>query len=428
MTASAPPAETSGAPRRTGIFRDMNFVRFWGAVTVSGIGSQVTLLALPLTAVLTLRADAFQVGLLTTLQMLPVLFVTPFAGVMADRFPVRLLNSLCDLLRGFVLLSVPVMAWLDSLTVERLYVVALVLGCLKCLADVAHHSMLPHLVDDDRLVAGNAAVNASYSVTNVAGPGLGGALIQLLTAPFALLVDVVSFLLSGALIASLRTRPADPDQEAAGKPSEGWWRSVAEGFRYLVADHRLLFLGLCSGAANLFIQAYATVLVIFVVQSLGLSATVLGIVYGCGALGGVAGAMVAKRVGERFAAGTAIVAGLVCTGVGIIGLTAAALVDGVLPRSAVLVLGTLVYSAGVALYNVHAMSTRQRLARRDMLGRVTASYRLLSHGALPLGSFLGGLGADRLGAGPTIALAGVGVIVWVGILMLTPFRRLQQED
>ncbi|MFS0696654.1 MFS transporter [Streptomyces nitrosporeus] len=418
MTATA----ESGTGRQRSVFRDGAFLRFWTAVTVSGAGSHVTLLALPLTAVLALQADALELGLLTAVQMLPVLFVTPFAGVMADRFPVRLLNSACDVLQGLLLLLIPLMAWLDALSLPLLYTVGLFLGCLKCLADVAHHSMLPHIVDDERLVPGNAAINGSYSVTAVAGPGMGGAVIQVLTAPYALLVDAVSFLLSGALIASLRTRPAPPRATAA----LGWWRSVTEGFGYLVRERQLLVLGLCSGVANLFIQAYSTVMVIFVVQSLSLPPTALGAVYACGALGGVGGAMGARRTGDRLSPGTAIVLGLVCAGLGIAGVGLAGLADGTPARIAVLVAGTFVYSAGAALYNVHAMSTRQRLARRDMLGRVTASYRLLSHGALPLGAFAGGLCAQHFGTGTTIACAGAGVIAWVGVLMLTPFRQLQR--
>ncbi|MDH6134223.1 Na+/melibiose symporter-like transporter [Kitasatospora sp. MAA4] len=402
------------------IYRHRGFLALWSAVTVSGIGSQVTAVALPLTAMLTLHADALQLGTLAMVQTLPVLFVTPVAGVVVDRFPVKLINALCDVVRGVLLLAVPVLAALDGLSLLRLYVLGLLVGCFKALADVAHHSILPQVIEEHRLVAGNAAINTSYSVTDVAGPGLGGVLTQLLSAPQALIADSVSFFLSAGLIASLRVRPVER------APRQRWSTMAREGFGYLFGQQGLLTLALCSGVANLFLQAYSTVLVIFVVRSLGLPSSVLGAVYACGALGGVAGSALAERIGRVTRPTTAMMGGLLGTGLGMAGLATADLVAAPWARIAILIAGTAAYTAGLGVYNVHAMSTRQKLVQRDMLGRVTASYRLLSHGALPVGSLLGGLGAQRLGAPGAVALSGAGVVAWVGVLLLTPFRRLPQ--
>ncbi|WP_441250513.1 MFS transporter [Kitasatospora sp. McL0602] len=409
----------SGTPRS--IYRHRGFLSLWSAVTVSGIGSQVTVVALPLTAMLTLGADPLQIGTLAMVQTLPVLFVTPVAGVVVDRFPVKLVNSLCDAARGVLLLAVPVLAALDRLSLLWLYVLGLLLGCFKAMADVAHHSILPHVVEEDRILAGNAAVNTSYSVTDVAGPGLGGVLTQLLGAPTALIADSVSFFLSGGLIASLRMRPTER------APRQRWSTMAREGFGYLFREKGLLTLALCSGVANLFLQAYGTVLVVFIVGSLALPPSVVGAVYACGALGGVAGSVLAERIGRVARPTTAMMGGLVVTGLGMAGLAAAGLAAEPWARIAILIAGTAACTAGLGVYNVHAMSTRQRLVRRDMLGRVTAGYRLLSHGALPLGSLLGGLGAQYLGASAAVALSGAAVVGWVGVLLLTPFRRLHQE-
>jgi Na+/melibiose symporter-like transporter len=412
------------APPRASVYRDGNFRRFWIAVTVSGMGSHITLLAMPLAAVLTLHASATQLGLLAAFQYVPVLFVTPFAGVMADVFPVKLTNALADLLRGVVLLAVPVLAWLDQLTIVWLYLLALLLGCLKSVADVAHHSMLPHIVADDELVAGNSAVNTSYSVTNVAGPGLGGLLIQAINATTAILLDAISFFVSAGLIGSLRMRAADHD-EAPQRPR--WLVMVREGFTYLFRDRRLLSLGLLSGMTNLFLTAFTTILVFYAVTTLSLSTTVLGIVFATGAVGGVLGSNAAKRVGDRLTPPTAMLAALVVVGTGVAALALAALVTGGPARAAILIAGTLVLSAGEGVYNVHAMSTRQSLAKREMLGRVTASYRLMSHGAMPLGALLGGVFGEKIGAGPTIGVAGLVIAVGAAVLFLTPFRRLQSN-
>ncbi|MFE5796704.1 MFS transporter [Streptomyces sp. NPDC056503] len=404
------------------IYRHSGFLRFWSAVTISGIGGQVTLIALPLTAVLTLHASPVQLGLLAAAQTAPVIIVTPLAGVVADRFPVRLVNSLCDVARGLVLLIIPLLTVAHLISLSALYFLAVILGSLKALADVAHHSMLPHIVSKEEIVPGNAAVNTAYSVTGVAGPGLGGLLVGLFTAPYALIVDSVSFLISGGLISSLRTRPTD------SKPArQSWWKMASEGFKYLIRERGLLALALCSGTTNLFIQAYSTVLVIYVVQSLGLLPVMLGTVYACGAVGGMVGAALARRLAQRVDPPTLMLCSLAVTGTAFTALSTAALFSSDAARIAVLIGGSFISTCSTTIYNVHAVSSRQQLARRDMLGRVTASYRLLSHGTMPLGALLGGLCASALGPGPAIALSGTAIVVWIGTLFLTPFRDSQRR-
>ncbi|MEU8527951.1 MFS transporter [Streptomyces sp. NPDC048629] len=409
---------SSSAARRE-VFRNRDFRRFWAAVTVAGAGAHVTVLALPLTAVTLLDADAAQLGLLTAAHLVPTLFMTPIAGVVSDRYSPRLVNALCDLVRGVLLLGVPLLAALDLLSLGPLYVLSALTGCLAALGDVAHHSMLPQIVPQQQIVAGNAAVNASYSVTDVAGPGLAGLLVQTLTAPYAILMDAVGFLVSGGLIASLKPR-------AAERPPvrEKWRAMVVDGFRFLLRSKPLLMLGLSGGVANLFIQAYLTIFVLYAVDTLDFSPLQIGLLYAVGAVGGVGGAAVSDRLGTVLTRVGAMTAGNVLVGVGMVLVAASAVFVAGLTRGAVCAAGIGLYSAGLGIYNVHSMSARQQMCPPEKLGRVTAGYRLLSHGSLPLGSLVGGFSAQWFGQGRTIVLAGGCLVLWMGLVWLTPLRRL----
>ncbi|MFE0512473.1 MFS transporter [Streptomyces sp. NPDC058964] len=404
---------------RTGAFRNRDFARFWTAITASGLGSQVTILAVPLVAVGELHASPTQLGILAALQGLPVLVVTPFAGVVADRYSSRSVNVLTDLGRGLLLLAVPALAAADGLTIGWMYAIALAVGCLKSVADVAHHSILPSIVIKEELVPANAAVNASYSVSDIAGPGLGGLLIQALTAPYAVIADSLSFLLSGSLIASL---PGSGPQ--TGQPRGSWWSMAKEGFSYLFRERVLLTLSLAAGLANVFFQFYSAVFILYAVQSLHFNSFVIGVTYGVGAVGGIAGAARSRRIGEKLGAVNAMLCGLAAVGAGMLAVAGAVEANATAVRVAVVTIGIFTFSAGLGIYNTHSVSTRQRIAKPETLGRVTASARLLSHGAGPIGSLAGGLIAAATSPAVAVAAAGVGLMGMVIGLRWTPFARI----
>ncbi|MEU1880043.1 MFS transporter [Streptosporangium sp. NPDC020072] len=412
MTVSAKHAER--------VWKNPNYLRFWSGVTISGIGSQITMVALPLTALVTLKADAGDLGLLTAVQYLPTLLITPVAGILADRFPRRQLNIWCDLARGLLLLVIPLTAAVHVLSFPVLLASGFVLGCLKSIGDIAHHAMLPQLVTDKQLTAGNAGISASYSVTDVTGPAIGGVLVQAVGAPFAILADSVSFLASGTLLALSRPRP-----DAVAPAARGRWLSLVKaGFSYLLADRRLLILAICSGVANIAIQAYMTAYVIFAVHDVGLSPGALGLVYGAGALGGLAGASLATPISRRTSPGAAMLIGMGAAAAGILTVALSVTPSGQAARITVVIIGMMAFDCGLGVYNVHAITARQTLARPELLGRVTASYRLISHGAVPLGALLGGFFAGSYGATTAIVVAGTFYLLWTLALPFTPFRSL----
>lgn len=401
------------------ILRDRNFLRLWSAITVSGVSAHIWLLAIPLIAISHFHADASQLGKLAAFQLLPVFILTPIAGALVDSLPARMINSVCDLARGVLLFAIPILDAFGELTLVWMYVVAAMIGSFAVVGDVAHHTMLPRVVDDEHIVAGNAAINASWSVTDVAGPGLAGVAIQIMTAPFAVIINAIGFLSSGLLISSIRMLP----QPKA--PRANWLVMIKSGFMFLWRQPPLLMLGLSGGVANLFIQAYTTIFVLYAVNGLGLEPIGIGVLYAVGALGGIAGAAVATWVAGRISRVGALFVGNVTTGTGMIVVGSSALFD---PPFQVIqaVIGVAMFSGGLGVYNVHSMSTRQQAAPRQMLGRVTASYRLLSHGSLPLGAVVGGYTGEWIGLAWTCALAGILLTLWMCFVLVTPFRKLNE--
>jgi Na+/melibiose symporter-like transporter len=401
------------------IFHDRNFLRFWSAITVAGVGGQVSLLALPLTAVIFLEVNAAQVGLLTAAQTIPMLLISPLAGVVTDRFPARTVNSACDIARGIILLGIPVLAAFHLLTFARLCLLAGMVGCLKTVADVAHHSMLPRLISRDKIVPGNAAVSTSYSVTEVAGPGIGGVLIQAFSAPYAIVVDAFALIVSGTVISTVKTH-----YEQLGQTREKWLHMVRDGFTYLFRERALLMLGLSGGVANLFLGAYESIFAFYAVTTLGFTASSVGLLYVAGAVGGIIGAIFASRLGRRFSEVKTMTGGNIVAGLALLVIAGASGATDSAIRFLPVIVGIVVYSLGQGIYNVHSISIRQLACPPEMLGRLTAGYRLLSQGSLPIGAVLGGLVAEKWGPDTTISLAGLGVIVWMLLVQFTSFRKL----
>ena len=195
-----------------GLWRHADFLRLWSAETISQIGTQVSQLALPLTAIIVLDASAFEVALLGALLFVPFLLFTLPAGVWVDRLRRRPILVAGDVLRGLLLASVPVAYALDALSIWQLYVVAFGVGVGTVFFDVAYQSYLPSLVRQDQLVDGNSKLEISRAGAFIAGPGLAGVLVGAITAPFAILVDAVSFLGSAAFLTRIRANEQRPER------------------------------------------------------------------------------------------------------------------------------------------------------------------------------------------------------------------------
>ena len=400
------------------LFRHADFRRLWAAETVSQVGTQVTLLALPVVAVSLLDATPLQMGVLTALETAAFLLIGLPAGAWVDRWRRKRVLVAADLVRAAVLATLPVAYLLDVLTLGQLFVVAAVTGTATVFFDVAYQSYLPTLVDRDQLVDGNGKLEASRAVAQVAGPGVTGVLLRVLGAPLLVAVDAVSFLLSALFLGRIRTPDTAPDRAARRRLRT----EIAEGLSFVVRHPLLRRIVACTGTSNLFSSITTTLLVLYALRELELSESVLGLVFSAGAVGGLVGAATAARVARRVGEGRAIPVSIAVM-VPFTALTPLAAAGAPL---VLLTVGQLGFSWAVVVYNVTQVSFRQRLCPPRLLGRMNASVRFLVFGTMPLGALLGGVLGTWLGVLPTLWIAVGGQVLAAGWVVLSPLTGMRE--
>ncbi len=407
--------------RPSNLWRHRDFALLWSAQSISLVGSQVTLMALPLTAILLLQATPMQVGLLTAVGYLPFLLIGLPAGVWVDRMRRRPIMIVADVGRFILLLVVPAAYALDMLQLWILYPIAFLTGILSLFFDVAQQSYLPSLVSRDQLSDANAKLEVSFSGSQLFGPGLGGVLVQILTAPFALLADAISYLVSGVLIVAIRRPEAPPARDAGA--AAGLGEQIKEGLRYVLGHKLLRPIALTTGIGNLFdlYGMVAAILTLYAVRELELSPAALGGVLAAANAGSLLAATVNGRLIQRFGVGPVLAVSSVVPGLAVLLLPLAT------PVTAVPILVTSLGVAGfaIAIYNVNQITLRQTVTPDAMQGRMNATIRFLIWGTLPIGTFLGGLLGGVIGLRPTLIIAGLGSTLASLPLILSSLRSMR---
>ncbi len=401
------------------LWRHREFLKFWAGAAISDVGSQVTLLAVPLIAALTLQATPWQMGLLSAAGGAPILLVGLFAGVWVDRVRRRPVMIVTDLGRAALLLMVPLAAMAGVLRIEILYAVLLLTGALTVLFDVANMSMLPTLVASDRIVEANSKLQSTAAAAQVAGPSVGGVLVSLMTAPFALRADALSFVLSAAFIAGTRVPEAAPETRGA---RAGVREEITEGFRVVIQDRVLRALAGASATTILFGRMFMAVYVLYMTRDLGLSAMGIGLVFATGGVGSFAGSVVAERLARHFGPGPTMIGAQVA-----FGLTGMMVPVAVLVPSwalAMVVASEFAQWMAILIYFVVAISVRQAIAPDRLLGRVNATMRFLAGGANPIGSVIGGALGGIIGVPLTLVVASFGMLLGFLWPLLSPVRGL----
>jgi MFS family permease len=413
---AAPPLERSRR-RATTLLEEVAFRRLWAGQTVSVFGSQVTSVALPLAAVVVLHASSLQVGLLTTASYSAFLGIGLPAGVWVDRLRRRPVMMTADLVRAAAVASVPVAAALGDLTLIQLYLAALTMSAGTVFFDVAYLAYLPGLVGRERMMEANAKLQMSQSLAQVTGPGFGGFLVGVLTAPVALLADAASFIVSvGALAAVHWQEPAPAVTESRSLP-----REIGEGLRFVFGHTILRMIAGATSSANLFISAYLAIIVVFLVRQMGLSPGLIGVLTSAGAAGGMLGAFGATQLARRLGSARIIWLSLSVT-------APFALLIPLTFRGPGLILyavGTFVLFMGGVIYNINQASFRQVVCPDNLQGRVNATMRFLVWGTLPLGGLAGGTLGGWLGSRDGLWVAAVGITLAPVWLLLSPLRGMQ---
>jgi MFS family permease len=400
------------------LWSQADFLRLFAAQSVSQFGSEITFIALPLTAVLVLGAGPAQMGLLSAVEKVPFMLVGLFAGVWVDRLRCRSVLVTADLGRAILLGSIPIAAALGVLRIEHLFIVALVAGILTVFFDVAYQSFLPELIDRRQLADGNGKMEASKSIAEMAGPILGSALLQVAAAPFAIGIDAISFVLSGVFIRSIRTSVPPRTQARSGMLAE-----VAVGLRLVMRHPVLGPIAACSATMNLFYQMLAAVYILYITTELALAPALVGVIFGIGSLAALGGAMLASPLARRFGTGFTLMVSTVVSGVA--GLAVAVVHPGALMLPLLVAMQCLMM-LGVPIYNINQLTLRQSITPAGIRGRVNATNRCLVWGTMPIGSLVGGLLGQSIGLQPTIAVAAGGMILAALWIAVSPVRSLNE--
>jgi MFS family permease len=422
--ATASGTSATSAPSGS-LWRHPDFLKLWSAETVSQFGTQVSLLAIPLVAIVLLEATPFEVGLLATIEFLPfVLFSLP-AGAWVDRLRRRPILIAGDLGRAASLASIPIAYLLDALTIWQLYAVGFINGVLTVFFDVAYQSYLPSLVERDRIVEGNSKLELSRSAAQIAGPGLGGVIIGYLTAPIAVIADSVSFVASGLFIFRIRRREPAPDRYARddGSPRDSLRTEVAEGLRYVLGHRYLRSIAASTGWSNLFSSILFAVYLVYVVRVIGLSPEQIGLVFGLGNVSTLAGALLATRLARALGVGRAIIAAMAIAGPAQVLVAVAPADTGAIGY---LIAAFLLFGFASIVYNVNQVSLRQAITPAGMQGRMNATMRFIVWGTIPLGNIIGGALGTTVGLRETIWMGAIGGLFAFLPLLVGPLRHLHE--
>jgi MFS family permease len=405
----------------TGLWRDPNFLRFWFGETVSLFGSHISYLALPLTAAITLGATPTQMGFLNAAKFAPFLIITLFAGVWVDHRTRRPILIWTNIGRGLLIGLIPLLAWFGRLRMEWMYWIVFLAGILTVFFELAYQAFFPVLVRRDQIMEGNSKLQASASVAEIGGPGIAGYLVALMTAPFAILLDALSFLISAVSLLFVRVEEAPSQHVVESRDLMG---EIREGIEVVFGNPYLRAIAGEAATYNLFWQVMETVFVLYVTRELNLGPKLLGMIVATGSIGALIGAMIAAPLAQRIGVGKAILSAM------LVGCALPLLIPLTKPGSQfVIVLPVIAYflgGIGVAVSNVHVVSLRQSITPDHLLGRMTASYRMVIFGTLPLGALLGGFLGEAIGLRLTLLVGALGLVSALFWVIFSPLRNLQK--
>ncbi len=383
-----------------------DFVKLWTGQSISELGSQVSQLAIPWLAAVELHASPLAFSLLGVLGFLPfVLFALP-AGVWVDRLRRRQILIVGDSARAVLLMLIPVLWFSGVLEIWQLLVLEFVIGIFTVFFDVAYQSYLPALIEREHLVDGNSKLQVTVGIAQVGGPSLAGALIGAITAPYAILVDSMSFVISSVFMLRMRHRENLPRQDT-DEPRPRMWPQVKEGLAWVVGHRNLRAIAGCT---------------VYMVRVLHLSAFEAGAVFAVGSAGSIVGALFANRLGLKLGLGTAIVFTAVIFSFGGLAYPLA-------PKSfplPLLMAGQLLFGFSAIAYNILQVSYRQAITPERLQGRMNAAMRWIVWGTIPLGTLAGGAIAQATNLHTALwvgALLGTPTFLWV---LLSPLRSVRE--
>ena len=406
-----------------GLWRNADFVRLWTSLTITHFGGQITFLALPLTAALLLDATPLEMGVLTALESVPFALFGLFAGVLVDRAPKLPIIVWSDIGRAIALLVVPLCAWLGCLSMGVLYVVGFLMGTGAVLGWPAYQVFMTERVGRERLAEANAKIGISDSAAQLVGPGLAGALIQWLTAPFAILLDAFSFLLSAWILRGIPPVTGD----APKMRGRSVLADIREGLAEIWHNATLRALAWSIAVWQVFRHAYIAIVVLFAARELGFSPGRVGVLWMMAGVGSLAAAGAVESLNRRLGFGPTLLAGIFGTGVAWLFIGTAG--GGEVTASVMFGLGLAVLDFSAMVFFINYLTLRQAAAPESLRGRVIATMICVTVAAAPAGGLAGGWLAEHLGLRASMFFAGAGALVLVLVVAwASPLLRLRSLE
>ncbi len=433
--------------QKQGLWHHPNFLKLWASETISQFGTQFSGLAIPFTAYLltvnqSIRVASFEFGILNALGQLAFPLFALFIGVYVDRHRKKRIMVIANIGRGIALGLIPLAYFtgtLYTIGLPLLYIVAFMIGLLTAFFDISYQAILPHLVDRQQLVEGNSKLEASRSTAQVVGPGMTGALIQvvgLLRAPIVMAIDALSYLGSASFLAWMK------GEEPVPKPTTTVWHDLKEGLAVVLKNRMLRSIAGSTATSNLFASALFPVFILFLIRELGFSPALIGLVFALGSIGAILGVLSASKLGAKFGVGPIIILSIFVAGLGGVPYFLASpslaftvvstgplwligniRLDG---NSLIIMFGSFLGAFGGVVYNINQVSLRQAIVPLKLQGRMNASMRWIVWGTPPAGAILGGSLGLFLGLKPAIEIAVLGgslAFLWV---LLSPVRSLKK--
>jgi MFS family permease len=400
-----------------GLWLSRDFRKLWTSLTITSFGAQITNLALPLTAALLLNATPMQMGILVALETLPFALVSLHAGVLLDRVRKLPVVIASDIGRGVALLAIPITAWLGVLSIDILFAVGFVCGVQNVVGGAAYQVLLAQMAGRKRLVEANAKTALGETSAALIAPGIAGGLIQLLTAPFAIMLDALAFFVSALLLRHVEGRNDVPHKGARS----GVWKEIAEGVKLVWGNRTLWGLAWLAGLWQFLHHMQIAVLILFATRELSLSPGAIGFAYAAGGLGCVLSSALAQRLSARYGVGPMLINGLIMTA---LAWQAFGLIGGPTWFAGLaLAAAMLVFDFGAILWGINYLALRQAITPDRLLGRMTATMRFFGVASAPLGSLVGGALATMIGLRPTLLTVGVlGIVLSVVAVYWSPVR------
>lgn len=404
-----------------GLLKHHDFRNFWLGHTISSFGVQITTVAIPLIAALTLQASPLQMGILTAVEFLPFLLISLFVGVWVDRKSKRPMMIMSDIIRAIVLIGIPIGLFFDILSMPMLYIIAAIVGINTVVFEIAHVSYLPIVVKKDELVEGNSKLEFSSSSATVVGQSIGGVLIQVFSAPISILFNVGTYLLSAVYLSFIKKK-----EEIIVVPEgteQNLWVDIREGASFVFRNNALRAILIGTVIFNLFTYVIEPIFILYISRTLALPPIYIGLIFSMSGVGALLGAFLAGPMVKKLGIGKTLVFSLFLAGFVSLIIPVATLLP-LLPAVLLIMVMYMIDAAMVIVYNINQRSLRQAITPNQLQGRMNACMRMFGMGVVPIGAVLGGWLGTTIGTTPTLIVGAIGLMCSSIFIMFSSIRTL----